>query len=206
MEMFDVLIFGAGVSGLSCAQVLGSAMHKDYAKDKKVGIIMHQKASMLQEAILNNAYGIDPGSLGADILQKSISNLAIYPDIIQLISQKVLQVDKVQDYWSITTSNSVLYSKIIVVAVNSSRSFSIRGLEQYVEEHKKSLPSKNRVQLKNVDHLVDTGVYVCGTLAGHASQFSIAAGSGASVATDILTLWNNGIATHSHDSIAKRLK
>ncbi len=36
------------------------------------------------------------------------------------------------------------------------------------------------------------GIYVAGTLAGWRSQFSIASGSGASVATDILTLWNKG--------------
>jgi hypothetical protein len=30
---------------------------------------------------------------------------------------------------------------------------------------------------------------------------AIAAGSGAAVATDILTLWNNGVQTHAHDSI-----
>jgi hypothetical protein len=46
-------------------------------------------------------------------------------------------------------------------------------------------PEKNRIQLKNHDHLVKDGksriIYVCGTLAGWRSQFllSIAAGSGA---------------------------
>jgi hypothetical protein len=41
---------------------------------------------------------------------------------------------------------------------------------------------------------VAEGIYVAGTLAGWRSQLSIAAGSGA-VATDILTLWNNGLDT-----------
>jgi hypothetical protein len=58
--------------------------------------------------------------------------------------------------------------------------------------------------LKNNDHLVAEGLYVAGTLAGHRSQLTIAAGSGAAVATDILTLWNGGIETHSHDSIRKK--
>ena len=40
-----------------------------------------------------------------------------------------------------------------------------------------------------------------GTLAGWRSQLAIASGSGAAVATDILTLWNDGIQTHAHDSI-----
>jgi hypothetical protein len=55
---------------------------------------------------------------------------------------------------------------------------------------------KNKNQLHNTDHKVAEGIYVAGTLAGW-SQLSIAAGSGAAVATDILTLWNNGLQTHS---------
>jgi len=56
--MFDVLVIGGGVSGVSCALVLGSAQNKVFARDKKIGIIVHQKTAALQEAIFNNAYGI----------------------------------------------------------------------------------------------------------------------------------------------------
>ena len=38
-------------------------------------------------------------------------------------------------------------------------------------------------------------------IAGCRSQFAIAAGSGASVATDILTLWNGGNHVKIHDKI-----
>ena len=62
---------------------------------------------------------------------------------------------------------------------------------------------QNRIQLQNHDHLVQPGIYVCGTLAGHRSQLSIAAGSGASVAGDILTLWNEGNPAQVHDAINK---
>jgi len=40
-------------------------------------------------------------------------------------------------------------------------------------------------------------------LAGHQSQLSIAAGSGAAVATDILTWWNDGNHTVVHDALGK---
>jgi len=86
-----------------------------------------------------------------------------------------------------------------VIAIGYTKSFYIKGLEQYIEPHKKAKPEKERIQLKNIDHLVDKGIYVAGTLAGWRSQFSIASGSGASVATDILTLWNDGIHTKIHD-------
>ena len=49
--------------------------------------------------------------------------------------------------------------------------------------------------------LLKKDCYACGTIAGHRSQFAIAAGSGASVATDILTLWNDGNHTKVHDKV-----
>ena len=79
--------------------------------------------------------------------------------------------------------------------------FLLRGWNNTIEPHNKTKPEKERIQLKNNDHLVTKGMYVAGTHAGWRSQFSIACGSGASVATDILTLWNNGKHTKVHDKI-----
>ncbi|MHC5200892.1 FAD-dependent oxidoreductase [Myroides sp. LJL119] len=201
MLTFDVLIIGGGVSGVSCAQILGSAHKKPYVVDKRIGIIMHQRASMLQDAIFYNAYGITQGTLGRELLDQSIKDLETFTNIEQIHLEKVLSVQKKDQYFLVQTNKSSYLAKNIVIAVNSSGSFNIDGLMQYVEPHGKSLSSKGRIQLKNTDHLVDCGIYVCGTLAGHASQLSIAAGSGAMVATDILSLWNEGIPSHSHDSI-----
>jgi len=203
--MFDCLIIGGGVSGVSCAQILGSAHKKAFVSEKRIGIITHQKASMLQDALFNNAYGIAPGTLGSDLLQNSLTDLAtIYPQIEQIDHEKVISVVKNSDGYFVTTNNNVYEAKIVVIAINSSNPITIEGLDEFVEAHKKSLPQKNRIQLKNEDHLVTEGMYVAGTLAGHRSQLAIAAGSGAAVATDILTLWNDGIETHAHDSIRKK--
>jgi membrane-bound inhibitor of C-type lysozyme len=46
-------------------------------------------------------------------------------------------------------------------------------------------------------------LYVIGTLAGQRSQLAIAAGSGASVAGDVLTLWNEGNHAQVHDAVNK---
>lgn len=202
--MFDVLIIGGGVSGVSCALILGSAHKKAFAADKKIGIITHQKASSLQDAIFHNAYGIPNGKLGSEILTESTQHLAeAYPHIEQIENEKVISVTGTAGNFTITTNKNTYTSKIIVVAIGASNLFAIEGLTQYIEPHKKSIAEKNRIQLKNNDHKVAEGIYVCGTLAGHRSQLSIAAGSGAAVATDILVLWNNGMETHSHDSIRK---
>lgn len=199
--MFDVLIIGGSVSGMSCALVLGSAKKKSFASDKKIAIIAHQKTSALQEALINNAYGIPPGKLGADLLSESIRHLSeTYPHISQIYDEKVLKIKGEYPEFSVITNKNTYTAKTIVVGIGSANTFAIEGLMQYVEPHKKAVPEKHRIQLKNDDHKVTEGIYAIGVLAGWRSQVAIAAGSGATVATDILTLWNNGVQTHAHDS------
>ena len=200
--MFDVLLIGGGVSGMSCALVLGSAKNKSFAKDKKIGIFTHQKSSSLQEAVLNNAYGIAPGTLGSDLLKESIHHLSqTYPHITQIPEEKILKIEGKSPEFMVTTNKNIYKTKTVVIGIGAANTFTIDGLMEYVEPQQKSLAEKQRIQLKNIDHKVAEGIYVIGTLAGHRSQLAIAAGSGAAVATDILTLWNDGVQTHSHDSI-----
>ncbi|MBM6498142.1 FAD-dependent oxidoreductase [Flavobacterium macrobrachii] len=202
--MFDVLIIGGGVSGMSCALVLGSAHKKPFVIDKKIGIITHQKASSLQDALFNNAYGIPAGKLGSELLTESIEHLKNqYAHIDQIEGEKVLKIEGEAGNFTVVTNKKSYSSKIVVIGISAGNPFTIEGLEEYVVPHQKTIPEKNRIQLKNTDHKVTEGVYVTGTLAGWRSQLSIASGSGAAVATDILTLWNNGVHVQVHDSIRK---
>ncbi|GAA4057363.1 FAD-dependent oxidoreductase [Flavobacterium chungnamense] len=202
--MFDVLIIGGGVSGVSCALVLGSAYKKAFAQDKKIGIITHQKTSSLQEALFNNAYGIPAGKLGSELLTESLEQLQdLYPHVTQIEGEKVLKIEGEYPNFNVITNKKSYQTKNIVVGIGSANTFAIEGLMHFVEPHKKTIAEKQRIQLKNDDHKVTEGIYVAGTLAGHRSQLAIAAGSGASVATDILTLWNDGISSQAHDSIRK---
>ncbi len=202
--MFDVLIIGGGVSGMSCALILGSAKNKLFVLDKKIGIIAHQKASSLQDALFNNAYGVPSGKLGSELLKESVFHLQeLYPHIIQIPDEKVVKIEGEVGNFIVTTNKNTFHSKIAVIGIGAGNPFSIEGLEDYVIPHQKVIAEKNRIQLKNNDHLVKDGVYAIGTLAGWRSQLAIASGSGASVATDILTLWNDGIHVQVHDSIRK---
>jgi thioredoxin reductase len=200
--VFDVLIIGGGVSGISCTLVLGSAKNKAFVTDKKIGIITHQKTSALQEALINNGYGIAPGKLGSDLLLESVQHLSeTYPHIYQIPNEKVLKIEGECPEFTVTTNKNTYKTKTIVIGIGSANTFAIEGLMEFVEPHQKALPEKQRIQLKNTDHKVAEGIYTIGVLAGWRSQVAIAAGSGAAVATDILTLWNGGIQTHAHDSI-----
>lgn len=200
--MFDVLIVGGGAAGLSCALLLGSSKNKPFAQDKKIGIVVHQRASHLQSALFNNVLGIKPGTTGESILEDGRTQLAnLYPHVVQIEDEKVMEIIKTDDHFTVITNKSSISSKLVVVAVGYTNLINIQGLEAYIEPHPRAVVGKERIWLKNEDHLVDNGLYVAGTLAGWRSQFAIAAGSGAQVATDILTLWNGGVDSHVHDKV-----
>ena len=199
---FDVLIIGGGVSGLQCALVLGSAKEKPFAMDKKIGVIVHQKASHLQNALFNNVLGLPAKTIGRNILVEGREQLStLYPTISQIEMEKVISVDDFKDVYKVITNKGTYTSKIVIIALNYSKPFTITGLENFIEPHEKANPEKDRIQLKNKEGFIKDGLYCCGTIAGCRSQFAIAAGSGAAVATDILTLWNGGNHVKIHDKL-----
>ena len=200
--MYDAFIIGGGAAGMSSALVLGSAKTKPFAVDKRIAIVTHQKTSHLQNALFNNVLGLAPGTLGADILESGTKQLQdLYPHVDQIENEKVTSVLSTSEGFTITTNKSTYHSKIVIIAVGYTSLLTITGLESYVEPHPRAAAEKDRIWLKNEDHLMDKGLYVAGTLAGWRSQFAIASGSGAQVATDILTLWNSGKHTKVHDKV-----
>ena len=200
--MYDAFIIGGGAAGMSCALVLGSAKSKPFAENKRIAIVMHQRTSHLQNALFNNVLGLVPGTLGADILKNGKVQLEqMYPHIKQIESEKVTSVLKSSEGFTITTNKTVYQSKVVVIAVGYTNLISINGLDSYIEPHPRANIEKERIWLKNENHLITNGLFVAGTLAGWRSQFAIASGSGAQVATDILTLWNDGKHTKIHDKV-----
>ena len=200
--MLDVLIIGGGAAGMSCALVLGSAKNKSFASNKKVAIITHQKTSHLQNALFNNVLGIAPGTTGASILNSGKEQLTnLYSHIQQIESEKVSSISKLENGYFVSTNQNNYDAKLVVIAVGYTNLLNIKGLENYIEPHPRTVSEKNRIWIKNKNHLVDNNLYVAGTLAGWRSQFAIASGSGAHVATDILTLWNEGKHTKVHDKV-----
>jgi len=200
--MFDCLIIGGGTAGMSCALILGSAKNKPFATNKHIGIITHQKTSHLQTALFNNVLGLKPGTTGAEILERGKKQLAdLYPHINQIEKEKVLEISKSESFFQVRTNKNTYSSKLVVIAVGYTNLMTIKGLEKYIEPHPRAAIKKDRIWLKNIDHLIEENLYVAGTLAGWRSQFAIASGSGSHVATDILTLWNGGKHTKVHDKV-----
>jgi thioredoxin reductase len=199
---FDALIIGGGAAGMSCALVLGSAINKPYAANKQIGIVMHQKTSHLQTALFNNVLGLSPGTTGEDILKSGAQQLRdLYSHVQQIEREKVVAIEQTESGYKVVTNKNTYDSKIVVVAVGYTNLINIKGLDNYIEPHPRAVAEKERICLKNTNHLITEGLFVAGTLAGWRSQFAIASGSGAQVATDILTLWNDGKDAQVHDKI-----
>lgn len=200
--MYNVLIIGGGVAGLSSALIFGSAYTRDFMKNKKVGIIAHQKASSLQNAVFNNVLGLPIGKTGQDILVEGREQLTkLYPNIEQIEGEMVMEVKRLEDNnLEVITNKNVYLTQNIIVCTGAKR-MAIKGLLEYKTLHTKLPLEKERIMFKHKDYKVTDGIYVAGTLAGERSQFAIAAGSGTTVATDILTLWNGGKTTMIHDKI-----
>ncbi|MDX1829713.1 MAG: FAD-dependent oxidoreductase [Lutibacter sp.] len=203
MNNFNTLIIGGSAAGLSSALILGSALKKPFATDKKVGIITHQKSSALKTAELNNVLGFKKGTKGEDVLKFGLNQLSEnYPEIVQIDKEKVIKIEGDYPNFNVITNKNSYQTKNIIVAVGPSNLFNIEGLNIFVQPHISLPPQKEKIMLKNTNHIVTKGIYVAGVLAGWRSQFAIAAGSGAQLATDILTEWNDDKHTMIHDSIS----
>lgn len=125
----------------------------------------------------------------------------MYPHITQIDTEKVIAISKAPEHFLVETNKNSYSAKIVVIAVGYTSLITIKGLENYIAPHPKAAIEKDRIWLKNNDHLIENNLYVAGTLAGWRSQFAIACGSGSHVATDILTLWNGGKHTKIHDKV-----
>ena len=151
---FDTLIIGGGVAGMQCALVLGSGLKKPYAANKKVGVIIHQRSSHLQNALFNNVLGLPSGTLGTDVLTAGKKQLTTkYPNVSQIEHEKVISITIQNDFHIVKTTKNEYKTQVIVLALNYAKPFLIKGLEAYLEPHQRAKASKDRIQLRNENYL-----------------------------------------------------
>ena len=141
--MFDVLIIGGGVSGVSCGLILGSAKQKPFALDKKIGILSHQKGSSLQNAVFNNAYGIAAGKLGSELMEESLEHLQeLYPHVEQIADEKVIKIQGEVGDFTLVTNKNRYKTKLIAIGIGASNPFVLKVWKNLLFRTKKLLQKR----------------------------------------------------------------
>ncbi len=198
--MFDLLIVGGGPAAVSCGLVLSSAKNQEYMQGKKVAMIACDKVRDLDVAVLNNYYGVASDTKGKDLNIGELERLNSFNFIEQLPEDEIKSVFTKDGVFEVQTVENTYLAKQVVLAIGHSPKIEkIAGLENYITEHKKSLPGQKKYALKNTDLVVTEGLYAAGLTSGCASQVAIAVGTGADLAIRLMTKWNDNVFTHYHD-------
>ncbi len=192
--MYSVAVVGGGVSGLSCALTLADGARRfDFAKGKKF-LVVDSGSSDALKAVLNNVPGVKRGTTGEEylnFLKEQVEEL----ESVNLVEGEVEEVLKEGDKFKLVLSDGREFTSDIVVFATGFHSFSVKCSLVEVIPHPNS-PRPGKVALRPKEE----GIFVCGNAAGEITMVAAAAGSGVSVACQILSHWAGKVVV-PHDKI-----
>lgn len=192
--MYAVAVIGGGVSGLSCALTLADGAKRfDFAKGKKF-LVVDSGSSDALKAVLNNVPGVKRGTTGEEYLSFLRAQVEEFEDV-NLVEGEVCEVVKEGERFKVILSDGREFEAELVVFATGFHSFPVKTELVEVVPHPKS-PRPGKIALKPKAE----GVFVCGNAAGEITMVATAAGSGVSVACDILSRWAGKVVV-PHDSI-----
>lgn len=196
MKPVDVIIIGGGVGGLTCAMTICSAVNKSWFGKRRVHII-DDGQSDLSKAQLYNAPGVAIGASGTETLEHMRRQVDQY-QIATFHQGSVVAAKRAADHWTLHLQDDrIMTSQVIVMATGYKR-WELQGLPDPPIRHPRG-GKADRIMLEHDGvYRIEDGLYVAGLLGGGSSQFAIAAGIGAQVGVEILSLWA-GKRTHVHD-------
>ena len=192
--MYAVAVIGGGVSGLSCALTLADGAKRfDFAKGKKF-LVVDSGSSDALKAVLNNVPSVKRGTTGEEYLSFLRAQVEEFEDV-NLVEGEVCEVVKEGERFKVILSDGREFEAELVVFATGFHSFPVKTELVEVVPHPKS-PRPGKIALKPKAE----GVFVCGNAAGEITMVATAAGSGVSVACDILSRWVGKVVV-PHDSI-----
>ena len=192
--MYAVAVIGGGVSGLSCALTLADGAKRfDFAGGKKF-LVVDSGSSDALKAVLNNVPGVKRGTTGEEYLSFLRAQVEEFEDV-NLVEGEVCEVVKEGERFKVILSDGREFEAELIVFATGFHSFPVKTELVEVIPHPKS-PRPGKIALKPKAE----GVFVCGNAAGEITMVATAAGSGVSVACDILSRWAGKVVV-PHDSI-----
>jgi len=195
--MYAVAVVGGGVAGLSCALTLADGIRRfDFAKGRKVLLVDSGESDALK-AVLNNVPGVKPETTGEEFLETLRAQVERYQSV-NLVEGEVEEVRKEGSSFRLVLSDGREFDSELVVFATGFHSFKVKcGLVEVIPHPKSPRPGKVALKSK------DDRVFVAGNAAGEITMNATAAGSGVSVACEILSLWAGKVVV-PHDSIGWR--
>jgi thioredoxin reductase len=183
--MCDVLVVGAGVSGLSCVLTLiASKSRLESAKWLDIQVVDSGESDLLK-AEINYTAGIKIGTSGIDELKNLKLLIKEHDSSFDITNTKVTHITKNNNFIATLDNGTTIEAKRVVLATGFHK-YDIQGLDLEILPHKKS-PRDGKIMLKNSEHKISDNLYVTGLAAGVLTMYSCAAGSGCEVACDILS-------------------
>jgi glycine/D-amino acid oxidase-like deaminating enzyme len=196
MDTYDIIIIGGGVGGLACGITLASAHAKPWFKERRI-LVIDDGSSDLKKAQLFNVPGVTPGTTGPQVLRTMWMQFQQYPPAT-LHAGCVCSAQRDGDHWTVRTSDDYAFAADAIVLATGYKRWELSGLPCEPQPHPRGGKS-DRIMLDHDGvYTVAPTLHVAGLLAGGSSQFAIAAGIGAQVAVEILSVWA-GKRTHIHD-------
>ncbi len=192
--MYAVAVIGGGVSGLSCALILADGGRRfDFAKGKKF-LVIDSGSSDALKAVLNNVPAVKRGTTGEEYLSFLRTQVEEFEEV-NLVDGEVCEVKREGERFRVTLCDGREFEAEVVVFATGFHSFQVETDLVEVVPHPKS-PRPGKIALKpKADK-----VFVCGNAAGEITMVATAAGSGVSVACDILSAWAGKVVV-PHDRI-----
>lgn len=173
--MFDVVIIGSGPAGLSCAQTLASARSTPNNPLQVSVLVLDNGTSHLLKAAPYQAPAIDLGIDGKSILAKMRTDIATLGGV-EFAEDTISSISGDNQAGFTLQGKEKSYQAKKVVVATGAFDAKIEGLPPVQEN-----PMGNRgpmIMLPHTRGVVAPGLFVAGLLAGEASMFAIAAGSG----------------------------
>lgn len=176
--MYDVIIIGGGVSGLSAGIFTAKA-------GLSTAILDNGKSQITRVSTVQNIPGVKEGISGKEWIKQAKAQVSEFGGTI--INDTAIKLAKKEDgTFEVTTENEAYAAKYVVVATNANKEL-IEGFG-FEEKTNSLVPSGKAKSIPNIPWTGETGVenlYLAGLITEIPSQLSVALGQGAAVGITI---------------------
>lgn len=191
-QIYDVIVLGAGASGLSAALLLG---------DKNIStLVIGDGRSQMNMAWVENYLGFEEALVGGSILE--IGRKQVAKRGIEIVDDKVVEIVHSEAEIRISTETGTYLTKQLILASGQGPLLATAGLAGVEMVDNDEPFTKQKIKIDDRSRTSLPNVYATGIAVGVASQAIVAAGHGAQTALNLISDLE-GKRVHHHQGIPK---